>query len=428
MFSRYHIFNELLHPEFLKIEKKRVGIILLIFVLSTLVIPILHYLVPDLLREKLNNREFVWVVFFWWILFFVFEIFAFIRITWSIKKGYSISKRMLNINLLLEFGLPTIVLYNIVKYDNSLLVLEYDGLTFYFLLLMLSAMHLNFKISLGAGILACLGYFGVSYWGIQFLKFAGDVDQMIEIYAMRSVGLLSAGIIAGIVADEIRKRVNNLLKAKDDQNEMESLLGQQLSTHVARELIVHKNDKIGQKVMGSVMFLDIRDFTSMADHQSPEETIAFQNAIFDPLIRIVDKNNGIIHQILGDGFMASFGVAVQNPNHAEDAYRAGIQIVDVINHCRRELNGDKTRVGIGLHCGELITGNIGNEIRKQFSIAGKNVIMASRIEQLNKQFNSQFLVSKPIVDRLNETSNSLLNLGKIKLKGIDEKIEVFKVS
>jgi adenylate cyclase len=427
MFSRYPIFNEPLHPEFLKIERKRVGIILLLFVISTLVIPILHTLVPDLLRDKLNNHEFVKAALFWWILFFLFEIFVFIRMTLSIKKGYSISKRMLYLNLLLEFGLPAIILYHIVKYDNSLLVLEYDGLTFYFLLLMLSAMHLDFKLSLGAGILACFGYWGVSYWGIVFLKPEADVDQMIEIYSMRSVGLLSAGIIAGIVADEIRKRVNNLLKAKDDQNEMESLLGQQLSTHVARELIEHKNDKVGQKVMGSVMFLDIRDFTSMADHQSPEETIEFQNAIFDPLIRIIDKNNGIIHQILGDGFMASFGVAVHNPNHVQDAYQAGIQILEVINHCRREMNGDKTRVGIGLHCGELITGNIGNEIRKQFSIAGKSVIIASRIEQLNKKFNSQFLMSKSIVDRLPEENNPSVNLGKLKLKGIDDEIEIFKV-
>lgn len=427
MFTGYHKFNEPLHPEFLKIERKRVGIILLLFVISTLVVPILHQLIPNLLRDQLNNREFVKVVSFWWMNFFLFEIIVFARMNWMIKNKRTVTKRILILSLLFEFGLPAIILYNIVKYDNSLLVLEYDGLTFYFLLLMLSAMHLDFKISLGAGILACLGYFGVSYWGIQFLKPDGDVDQMIEIYSMRSLGLLSAGIVAGVVASEIRKRVNNLLKAKDDQNEMEFLLGQQLSKDVAKELILHRNDKVGQKVTGSIMFLDIRNFTSMADHQSPEETIEFQNAIFDPLIRIIEKNNGIIHQILGDGFMASFGVAVKNPNHAFDAYSAGIQIIDVINYCRNEINGDKTRVGIGLHCGEVITGNIGNEIRKQFSLAGKNVIIASRIEQLNKKFDSQFLISESIAGQLNGSSNTLINLGQVKIKGIDEKIEILQV-
>ncbi len=427
MFTGYHKYNEPLHSEFLKIERKRVGIILFVFVVSTLVIPILHQLIPNLLRDQLNNREFAQVVSFWWLNFLLFEIIVFARMNWMIKNKRSVPKRVLILNLLFEFGLPAIILYNIVKYDNSLLVLEYDGLTFYFLLLMLSAMHLDFKISLGAGILACLGYFGVSYWGIQFLKPTGDVDQMIEIYSMRSLGLLSAGIIAGVVASEIQKRVNNLLQAKDDQNEIESLLGQQLSKDVANELILHRNDKVGQKVTGSIMFLDIRNFTVMADHQSPEQTIEFQNAIFDPLIRIIEKNNGIIHQILGDGFMASFGVAVKNPNHVMDAYSAGIQIIEVINHCRSAIDGNMTRVGIGLHCGEVITGNIGNEIRKQFSLAGKNVIIASRIEQLNKKFNSQFLVSESIANQLNGSRNILINLGQVKMKGIDEKMEILQV-
>jgi len=426
MFKDHHHFTDALHPEFLKIERKRVGIILIIFLVMSLSIPVIHHLIPELLRDSFNNKEFVRAISIWWFIFFLFEILVFIRMNWLIRNKRSISKSIIIVNLLMEFGLPAIILFNAVKYDNSLLVLEYDGLTFYFLLLMLSAMHLDFKISLSAGILACLGYMGVSYWGMQFLKPAGDIDQLIEIYTMRSLGLLSAGIIAGVVATEIRKRVNNFLKTKDEQNEIESLLGQHVSRDVAKELISHRNDKIGQKVTGSIMFLDIRNFTPMADQQSPEETMAFQNAIFDPLIRIIEKNNGIIHQILGDGFMASFGIAVKSPNHVQDSFTSGIEIIEALDHLRTGTNGDKTRVGIGLHCGEVITGNIGNEIRKQFSLAGKNVIIASRIEQLNKQFNSQFLISKPVANLLID-KNMLVDLGQVKLKGIDDKIEILQV-
>lgn len=144
------------------------------------------------------------------------------------------------------------------------------------------------------------------------------------------------------------------------------------------------------------------------------------------MIRIIEKNNGIIHQILGDGFMASFGIAHHNDNHVDDAYQAGVEILEIINHLRVDANGDKTRVGIGLHCGEVVTGNIGNEIRKQFSIAGKNVIIAARIEQLNKKFNSQFLVSKSFANQL-KAENGLQELGLVKMKGIDEKVEVMQV-
>ena len=426
MLHRHHHFNEPLHPEFLKIERKRVGIILGLFILGSLTLPVLHYFAPNLLRNFLNQDQYISSLVFWWLLFCAFELFVFLRLTYSIKNNISVPKRILILNLLLEFGLPAIVLYHAIKYDYSLLILEYDGLLFYFLLLTLSAMHLDFKISLGAGLLAAVGYFSVAFWGIEYLQPDKDIEQLQEIYTMRSIGLFLAGIVAGVVASEIKKRVNNYLESVEDQKEIESLLGQQLSKDVANELILHRNDAVGHKVTGSIMFLDIRNFTLMADHQSPEETIEFQNAIFDPLIRIIEKNNGIIHQILGDGFMASFGIAVKNENHANDSYHAGIEIIEAINHLKMEENGDSTKVGIGLHCGEVVTGNIGNEIRKQFSIAGKNVIMASRIEQLNKEFKTQFLISKQIADLL-DSKSELSDLGLVKLKGIDEKVNVFNV-
>ena len=426
MFHRHDHFNELLHPEFLRIERKRVGIILGLFIIGSLVIPVLHFFAPNLLRNFLNQDQFIGGLVFWWLLFCVFELAIYFRLTFAIKNNLQVPKRILIINIIVEFGLPAIVLYHAVKYDYSLLILEYDGLLFYFLLLMLSAMHLDFKVSAGAGLLAGLGYFLVAFWGIEYLQPEGDIVQLKEIYTMRSIGLFVAGLVAGIVAVEIKKRVNNYLNSIEEQKEIESLLGQQLSKDVANELIVHRNETIGHKVVGSIMFLDIRNFTVMADHQSPEETIEFQNAIFDPLIRIIEKNNGIIHQILGDGFMASFGIAVKNENHAKDSLNAGLEIMEAINHLRTDQNGSTTKVGIGLHSGEVITGNIGNEIRKQFSIAGKNVILASRIEQLNKTFKTQFLVSRQFVDMLN-CKGCFTDLGEVQVKGFDDHVHIYQV-
>ncbi|WP_321308986.1 adenylate/guanylate cyclase domain-containing protein [Marinifilum fragile] len=426
MFHRHDHFNELLHPEFLRIERKRVGIILGLFIIGSLILPVLHFLVPNLLRNFLNQDQFIGNLLFWWVLFCVFELSVYFRLGHAIKNNIQVPKKILLLNILVEFGLPAIVLYHAVKFDYSLLILEYDGLMFYFLLLMLSAMHLDFKISLGAGVLAGLGYFLVAFWGIEYLQPEQDVIQLQEIYTMRSIGLVIGGLVAGIVALEIKKRVNSYLNSIEEQKEIESLLGQQLSKGVANELMVKRNEVVGHKVVGSIMFLDIRNFTVMADHQSPEETIEFQNAIFDPLIRIIEKHNGIIHQILGDGFMASFGIAVKNENHAKDSLNAGLEIMEAINHLRTDQNGSNTRVGIGLHSGEVVTGNIGNEIRKQFSIAGKNVILASRIEQLNKRFKTQFLVSEQFVETLN-CKGCFDDLGEVQVKGFDENVRIYKV-
>jgi adenylate cyclase len=426
MFHQHHNFSEPLHIEFLRIERKRVGIILGIFIFSSLLIPILHSLAPSLLRNYLNQTQFLGGLVFWWLLFCAFELAVYFRLSYAIKNDIVIPKRILILNILVEFGLPAIILYQTIKYDYSLLILEYDGLIFYFLLLMLSAMHLDFKISFGAGLLAAFGYFTLAFWGIEYLQISDNITQLQEIYTMRSLGLLIAGVIAGVVANEINKRVNNYLKSIEEQKEIESLLGQQLSKDVAHELIIHRNESVGHKVVGSIMFLDIRNFTAMTDHQSPEETIEFQNAIFDPLIRIIEKNDGIIHQILGDGFMASFGIAVKNENHAKDSLNAGLEIIEAINHLRTGKNEHATRVGIGIHSGEVITGNIGNEIRKQFSIAGKNVIMASRIEQMNKTFKTQFLVSCQFVENL-KCKCSFQDLGNVNVKGFDNPVQIYQV-
>jgi adenylate cyclase len=419
-------FKEALHPEFLRIERKRVGIILLLFLIGTIVIPIAHVLTPNLMRETLYQKEMIQNVILWWGIFCVFQLMVYLRIHIAIKKNITIPKKIILLNLFMEFGLPAVVLFQTIRYDHSLLILEYDGLIFYFLLLMLSAMHLDFFFSVIAGILAGIGYYGAAYWGVEFISPEGDLPQMLDIYAVRSIGLVMAGIVAGFVAREINKRVNNYLNSQKEQREVETLLGQQLSKDVAKELLMHKNDKVGHKICGSIMFLDIRKFTTMADHQSPEETIEFQNAIFDPLIRIIEKNNGIIHQILGDGFMASFGIAVKNENHIHDSFAAGMEIIKVINHLRVGGENDSTKVGIGLHSGEVITGNIGNEIRQQFSIAGKNVIIAARLEQMNKNFNTQFLISKTVADQL-EDKTTLKNIGSVKMKGIDNGVEVLQV-
>ena len=86
-----------------------------------------------------------------------------------------------------------------------------------------------------------------------------------------------------------------------------------------------------------------------------------------------------------------------------------------------------TFIRIGLHRGNIVTGNIGNESRKQFSLAGKNIIIASRLEELNKTLGTQFLISKDIKERIEEGDYLLEECGPVKMKGIDKKIEVFKV-
>ena len=175
------------------------------------------------------------------------------------------------------------------------------------------------------------------------------------------------------------------------------------------------------------MFLDIRDFTPYAADKEPDEIIQYQNDVFGFMIDIISKNHGIINQFMGDGFMATFGAPASSGNDCQNAVNASLRIIDQL---KKKLDNDelpKTRIGIGLHAGYIVTGNVGTTERKQYSITGNTVILASRIEQLNKDYQSDILISREVLDKVDIVNLKVQNLGKVKIKGRLEPMEILRL-
>ena len=124
--------------------------------------------------------------------------------------------------------------------------------------------------------------------------------------------------------------------------------------------------------------------------------------------------------------MATFGAPLSKGNDCQNAVNAAMEIVSEVN--RKSETGviSPTRIGIGLHSGKVIAGNVGTAVRKQYSITGNTVILASRIEQLNKEFNSQLLVSEEVLKNVNI---DLLteNMGPVKIKGREKPVNIIKI-
>ena len=211
-------------------------------------------------------------------------------------------------------------------------------------------------------------------------------------------------------------------------SKIETLFGQQVSIEVAKELVTSKGETKSKSYEVTVMFLDIRDFTVFADSKAPEEVAAFQNIVFGELLNIVRKYKGITNQILGDGIMAVFGAPVKSDRHIQNAVTAGYSILDKIKELATEDKIPPIRLGIGLHSGKVIAGNIGNAFRKQYSLTGSTVIIASRIEQLNKVYNSQFLVSEEVQREIKNTDYQATELGNVELKGIEQAVCIYKLA
>lgn len=227
-----------------------------------------------------------------------------------------------------------------------------------------------------------------------------------------------------VAHNDLQSTQGQLLKA---EKRIKTLLGQQLSPAVASELISESDDKKIERKLVCLMFLDIRGFTTFAESRKPEDIIKYQNDVFGFMIDSVYKYNGIINQFLGDGFMATFGAPVSKGNDSENAFLAANEIVQKVNDKSEKGEIPQTRIGIGLHTGKVVVGNVGTTLRKQYSITGNAVIIAARIEQLNKQYKSQLLISENVQRKLNASINKFKSLGLVELKGREKPIRIFKV-
>lgn len=216
-------------------------------------------------------------------------------------------------------------------------------------------------------------------------------------------------------------------KSENLLQKIQTLFGQHVSTEVADRLIKKDLGKEEQNsYQATIMFLDIRNFTKFANAHSPAEVVKFQNIVFSEMINIVRKHKGMVNQLLGDGVLAIFGAPIANTTHVRDAISAGFDMIDAVNHLAAQGQIHPIKIGIGVHTGQIIAGEVGNEYRKLYSVSGSAVIIASRIEQLNKKFNSEFLVSDAICKQMNHEYECVEH-GKIELKGISEPVGVYQL-
>ena len=214
------------------------------------------------------------------------------------------------------------------------------------------------------------------------------------------------------------------LELEGAEKRISRLLEQQVSPDIAQTLM-EKEPEIKRTVV-TVMFLDIRDFTPKAEQMEPSALIAYQNCVFGFMIEIVNQHHGNINQFLGDGFMATFGAPRSYGNDAANAFKAAQAILGGLHQLNEENDIPQTQVGIGLNTGEVVAGNVGTDSRKQFSITGNTVIVAARLEQLNKQFGSSLILSNPTKKQLNgEMENSSYREEWVTLKGRTEQEQVF---
>jgi adenylate cyclase len=336
-------------------------------------------------------------------------------------------------NAAAEVSFISLALYAISRDFSPPILTLLSPLTWiYFYFIILSTLRLNFYLSVFTGLVAAVEYFWLSRLFLQ-QQSAPDLPMLLAsqyVYLAKSFVIFSSGVAAGYVAMLIQKSISVSIETLEHQNQIITLFGQQISREVVNEILKQSGSLQSSLREVTVMFIDIRGFTAYAEKRTPQEVVAYQNAFFGIIIEVVNQYKGIINQFLGDGCMVTFGAPMALVNSCENAVRAGLAIIEQMEERMNAGTLPPTRVGIGLHVGEAVTGNIGTDVRRQYSITGNVVILASRIEQLNKEYGSQMLVSADVMRGIEQDDYAIEGqpLGPVHVKGREEEIFLYQLA
>jgi class 3 adenylate cyclase len=213
-------------------------------------------------------------------------------------------------------------------------------------------------------------------------------------------------------------------KVRTAEEKIKLLLSQQVSSEVAQHLIDSKEDSLAVETEACIVFIDVRNFTPTVRNKNPQEIIQFQNDLFAFMMDTIIQHKGIVNTFLGDGFMATFGAPVATGQDHIHAFEAIKSIINQLNDKIVSQNIEPVRIGVGVYAGNVIAGNVGSNTRKQYSVNGQPVIMASRLEQLNKEFGSCLIMSKTLFESLPDKDNYTPKYEWVSLKGLENQIEV----
>ena len=267
---------------------------------------------------------------------------------------------------------------------------------------------------------------------IQACLQRGAEDFLTTPFDAQNALLVSRRVDLALQRKHLREFTVRLRAERSNDSAVVELYSSASNKFVPREFLEHLGRKtladvrLGDHVQRemTVFFSDIRDFTALSETMSPQENFDFLNSYLRRVTPLIRANHGFIDKYVGDGIMALF------PRHPKDALNTAVGLQRELvkyNEGRRKAGYVPVRIGMGLHCGELILGTIGEDERMQTTVIADAVNVASRIEGLTKAYGVTLLVGKPVVDKLPAGHGfHLRHLGAVRAKGKTKSVEIYE--
>ena len=216
-----------------------------------------------------------------------------------------------------------------------------------------------------------------------------------------------------------------------EKRKMKKLFGQYVSKDVYEQLVA--NPALarlgGQRREMTVLFSDIRGFTTVSESGQPEAIVGMLNEYFTRMVHLVFTHKGTLDKFVGDMVMALFGAPLDDPRHADHAVEAALDMIDelaVLNARWKSEGRQELDIGIGINTGPMIAGNIGSDAIMSYTVIGDAVNLGSRLESLNKQYGTRIIISDATRERLSRRYE-LRPLGEVVVKGKTQPVKIFSV-
>ena len=208
-------------------------------------------------------------------------------------------------------------------------------------------------------------------------------------------------------------------------------LGKYMSKDVMKD-VVKNIDNLGlggKKSVVTVLFSDIRGFTSLSEKMPAQQVSELLNEYFTEMEPVISKYNGIINKFIGDAIMAIFGEPIQDKNHVKNAVMCGYEMLEKVEKLNKKWLSEKKpeiEIGIGINTGEVFVGNIGSVNRMEYTVIGDTVNLASRLESYNKVYKTKMLISPAVYKEVKDFTDAL-KIPDVRIRGKANKIDIYEI-
>ena len=221
------------------------------------------------------------------------------------------------------------------------------------------------------------------------------------------------------------------LSENRNKEQIKNAMGKYISKDVMNN-VVKNIDNLGlggKRAIVTVLFSDIRGFTSMSEKMSAEDVSMILNEYFAQMEPIINKYNGVINKFIGDAIMVIFGEPIQDINHPKNAVKCAYEMLKKVSYLREkwlEEGRPKFEIGVGINTGEVFIGNIGTENRMEYTVIGDSVNLASRIEGYNKVYKTNLLISSSTYNSVSDCAD-VIKIKEVQIRGKSKKMDIYEV-